>query len=332
MLSKIRENLKKLKLDAILINSTNEFLVEYNSLEENARYILTGFSGSTGDAVVTENNLYLFVDGRYHIQADNEVNHDIVTVVKLQNGETFNSKLTELLPEKSVLGIVGSKNSQTRRENLQKFYTVKILDSDFISVKFPENLGQNETVCCGMTTDEKLGIVRTYIEKNDAILVSNLEEVSYLFNLRNFSQNYSSKILARAIITKEKAELFYPENFTEYKTALEQVKGFIYLDKGSTNVRDYGIIGEKAKPWDKNPIQQMKAVKTEDEIKSYKDAFQNTDNAVKAIREFIYSHDNISEYDIDKQLEYEFKKYGAKNLSFKSIVAKDQNSALAHYS
>ncbi len=332
MLSKIRENLKKLKLDAILINSTNEFLVEYNSLEENARYILTGFSGSAGDAVVTENNLYLFVDGRYHIQADNEVNHDIVTVVKLQNGETFNSKLTELLPQKSVLGIVGSKNSQTRRENLQKFYTVKILDSDFIPVKPTENSGLNETVCCGMTTDEKLGIVRTCIEKNDAILVSNLEEVSYLFNLRNFSQNYSSKILARAIITKEKAELFYPENFTEYRTALEQVKGFIYMDKGSTNVRDYNIIGEKAKPWNKNPIQQMKAVKTEDEIKSYKDAFQRTDNAVRAIREFIYSHDNISEYDIDKQLECEFKKYGAKNLSFKSIVAKDQNSALAHYS
>ena len=152
MLSKIRENLKNLKLDAILINSTNEFLVEYNSLEENARYILTGFSGSAGDAVVTSEKLYLFVDGRYHIQADNEVNPEIVTVVKLQNRETFNNKLTELLPEKSVLGIVGSKNSQTRYKNLQKLYTVKILDSDFIPVKSPKNSEQNESVDSGMTT------------------------------------------------------------------------------------------------------------------------------------------------------------------------------------
>ena len=68
MLSKIRENLKKFNLDAILINSTNEYLVEYNTLEENARYILTGFSGSTGDAIVTRDKVYLFVDGRYHIQ------------------------------------------------------------------------------------------------------------------------------------------------------------------------------------------------------------------------------------------------------------------------
>ena len=47
MLRKIRANLEKLKLDALLVNSTNEFLVEYNSLEEDARYILRNFSGST---------------------------------------------------------------------------------------------------------------------------------------------------------------------------------------------------------------------------------------------------------------------------------------------
>ena len=54
--------------------------------------------------------------------------------------------------------------------------------------------------------------------------------------------------------------------------------------------------------------------------------------AVRAIRDYILNTDNISEYDIDVQLEKEFKKYGAKSLSFKSIVAKDKNSALAHYS
>ena len=93
LLSKLRKFLREENLDCLLINSTNEFLVEYNSLEENSRYILTGFSGSTGDAVVTADNVYLFVDGRYHIQADLEVNHDIVTVVKLQTGQIFLDEL-----------------------------------------------------------------------------------------------------------------------------------------------------------------------------------------------------------------------------------------------
>ena len=41
--------------------------------------------------------------------------------------------------------------------------------------------------------------------------------------------------------------------------------------------------------------------------------------------------DNITEYDIAKELENNFKKFGAKSLSFQSIVAINQNSALAHY-
>ena len=56
----MRELLKKLKIDYLLVNSTNEYLVEYSSLSENARHTLTGFSGSTGDALVTKDNIYLF--------------------------------------------------------------------------------------------------------------------------------------------------------------------------------------------------------------------------------------------------------------------------------
>ena len=45
----MRELLKQLKIDYLLVNSTNEYLVEYSGLSENARYTLTGFTGSTGD-------------------------------------------------------------------------------------------------------------------------------------------------------------------------------------------------------------------------------------------------------------------------------------------
>ena len=48
------------KLNYLLVNSTNEFLVEYNTLEENSRYKLTGFSGSTGEALVTPETIFLF--------------------------------------------------------------------------------------------------------------------------------------------------------------------------------------------------------------------------------------------------------------------------------
>lgn len=91
-------------------------------------------------------------------------------------------------------------------------------------------------------------------------------------------------------------------------------------------------MAEKVEVLSDSPIKLMKSVKTDDEINHYIEAFKRTDMAVKAIRDYIENNDNISEYDIAEQLEKEFKRFGAKSLSFKSIVAKDKNSALAHYS
>ena len=113
LVEKVRKFMKSEGISYLLVNSTNRYLEEYTPLDENSRYFLTGFSGSTGDALVTENDIYLFVDGRYHIQADLEVDHDIVKVVKLQNGQTFLDELAGKIPDGEVLGIFSKKNSQT---------------------------------------------------------------------------------------------------------------------------------------------------------------------------------------------------------------------------
>ena len=108
---KVREFMQSEGISYLLVNSANRYLEEYTPLKENSRYYLTGFSGSTGDALVTPETIYLFVDGRYHIQADIEVNHDIVTVVKLQTGQTFLDELVKKIPDDEVLGIFSKKNS-----------------------------------------------------------------------------------------------------------------------------------------------------------------------------------------------------------------------------
>ena len=100
----MRELLRKLKIDYLLVNSTNEYLVEYSSLSENARYTLTGFSGSTGDALITMDKIYLFVDGRYHVQAEQEIKNGI-ELVKLQLGQKQDDEIRKLLNPKKTLGI-----------------------------------------------------------------------------------------------------------------------------------------------------------------------------------------------------------------------------------
>ena len=132
---KIREFMQSEGISYLLVNSANKYLEEYTPLKENSRYYLTDFSGSTGDALVTPETIYLFVDGRYHIQADIEVNHDIMTVVKLQTGQTFLDELVKKIPADEVLGIFSKKNSQKRVEYLES-KGVKLKYFDKISFPF----------------------------------------------------------------------------------------------------------------------------------------------------------------------------------------------------
>ena len=155
--------------------------------------------------------------------------------------------------------------------------------------------------------------------------ISNLEEVSYLTGKRDFSKDCSSKIWAKLYSDKDK-QILLKDNAEEF---LKNYEGELIVDKNSINAYDYALI--------KHPIHKtsgvklMKSIKTNEELGAYKKAFERTDKAVMAIRDYIESNDNLSEYDIAKRLREEFIKYGAKSLSFNSIVAINQNSALAHY-
>ncbi len=311
-----RELLKKYEIDYLLVNSTNEYLVEYSALSENARYTLTGFSGSTGDALITEDNIYLFVDGRYHEQADNEVKENI-TVIKLQLGQKQDEEIKKLLNPQKRLGIISKKVSQARLEGFKDF-NIKLINKDPIT-----NYTEPHKSIKTRAFDEI-----KYLPKYPTF-ITNLEEVSYLTGLRDFSEDGSSKIWAKLFIdTDGNYKLF--ENETDTDNFLKHFEGKLIVDKNSINAYDYSLI--------KNPINKvseikyMKSIKSEKEIKAYKEAFKNTDKAVMAIREFIEKNDNLSEYDISEQLRKEFIRFGAKSLSFKSIVAINEHSSLAHYS
>ena len=304
--------LDNLNLDYLLVCCTNEYLVEYPALSENARYTLTGFSGSTGDALITKDNIYLFVDGRYHTQADNEAK-DCVTVIKLKLGQNQDDEIRKLISPDKTLGVVAKKVSQARLEKFKE-YKIKLLDNDPIN-DFTE--AHNVEYVQVMPAKE--------YHPESPTFITNLEEVSYISGKRDFSKDCSSKIWAKLYADKEK-QILLTNGSDEF---LRNFDGELVVDKNSINAHDYSLV--------KNPIhriseiKQMKAVKSEEELNAYKKAFERTDKAVMAIREYIENNDNLSEFDIASRLREEFIKYGAKSLSFNSIVAINQNSALAHY-
>lgn len=310
----MRELLKKLKIDYLLVNSTNEYLVEYSSLSENARYTLTGFTGSTGDALVTKDKIYLFVDGRYHTQADNEVK-DGVEVVKLQLGQKQDEEIRKIIKPKKIIGIVAKKVSQARLETF-KDYKIKLLKEDPINNFTEKHLDSYEAPF--RPKDYKF---------EEATFVSNLEEVSYLTGYRDFSKDYSSKIWAKMVVN---GDLIL---FTDNKACEDYLKKFngkLIVDKNTISAYDYSLL---KKPIHKlSEVKKIKSIKDEKELEAYKTSFTKTDKALLAVRKYIETNENISEADIEKTLRESFKKQGAKCLSFKPIIAINKHSALAHYS
>ena len=305
--------LNELELNYLLINSTNKFLVEYPELSENARYTLTGFTGSTGDALITNDNIYLFVDGRYHIQADLEANNN-VTVVKLQIGQNQDDEIRKLIDPDKVLGIVGTKVSQARLETFKR-YNIKLLEVDPIN-----NYSEPHT-------KEYIKAFEPVYYAPEATFITNLEEVSYLTGLRDFSKDNTAKIWSKLFINGKERILF--NNDDDCNEFLSNYDGELIVDKNTINAHDYALI--KKPVHRSSEIKMMMSVKSDEELEAYKKAFERTDMAVNSIRDYIENNNGLSEYDISLKLKEEFIKYGAKSLSFNSIVAINQNSAQAHY-
>ena len=320
------DNLKKMGVDYLLVNSTNKYLLEYVPLEENSVYKLTGFTGDVGDALICPNGkILLFVDSRFHIQADKEVNHSKVEVVKLQLGQKVDDEICARIKPNSILGLDLSKISQYRYE-----YISTLLEVQNVKIK---TCNTNEKCRIGefVTVPFEVNLK----DVGDNILITNSEEIAYVCNIRSFTFNYSTKVDGKVFITNGKPILFTDfkgqgaRPLKEFEGYIKKINKPIYVDKTTVNAYDYSLINNPVSV--KSPIREMKSIKTPQEIEHIKYCFDMTDKALRATRDWIYSTDNLSEYDIAQELEKNFKKFGAKSLSFQSIVAINENSALAHY-
>ena len=313
-------DLTKIGVDYLLVNSTNKFLLEYVPIEENSVNKLTGFTGDVGDALICpDGKVLLFVDSRFHIQADLEVDHSKVEVVKLKLGQKIDDEICLKIKPNSVLGIDLSKVSQSRYE-----YLTLLLKELNVQIK---GYVSDEICRAGefVQVDEPKMI-------KDNILITKSDELAYISGIRSFTYNYSTKVDGKLLILDGKRYLFTDykgENarpLKEFNEFIKTVETALKVDKASITAEDYSLIKNPAPV--KSPVKEMKSVKTKSEIEHMKYCFDMTDKALRATRDWIMENDNLSEYDIANQLESNFKKFGAKSLICRSIVAINGNSAL----
>ena len=106
-LTRLHRLMEEAQVDAYLVLSSDAHLNEYAPEYTRRRTAITGFRGSAGDVLVCPDRSHLFVDSRYHIQADDEVDHDNFRVHKLGLAEekTLSQWLTEMEKERGSIRV-----------------------------------------------------------------------------------------------------------------------------------------------------------------------------------------------------------------------------------
>jgi len=222
------------QLDSYLILSADEHLNEYLPEVKQRRAWTSGFTGSAGDLLVVREQAWLFVDSRYHEQADLEVDRSLIQVSKL--GLDEQKTLVEILES---LGEVALKGSTAHRLGFDPFTLAvaqfrsleKQLEPAGIElVPVVDNLVDQVRVqprgedlfitgsklfhlpdeVTGEAAAQKLHRVRKAMQKakTDLLPITKLDQIAWLFNLRGQDIPYNPVFIAYAIITLQEALLF----------------------------------------------------------------------------------------------------------------------------
>jgi len=219
-----------LKVDGIWIPSSDAHLSEYNGGTNNLREVLTGFTGSMGDAVyvLSQNQIHLAIDGRYHLQADRECgNRSEIVLHKADSAADIIPFLRRELEKQScrTIGVPASRLSAALYLDLEKsgFKLAPISESQLLSFfgpigfEGPKHVFQIRTVpeiFVGVSLAKQLQKFRTAIAaatggKSYLYHTNASDDAAYLLVSRSYAIPCQSSFLASVFLTSEKVFVLF---------------------------------------------------------------------------------------------------------------------------
>ena len=337
ILREIQTFLSENDCNYLYVNHTNEYFSEYVDVSKSSRFLLTNFSGSMGDAIVSKDKIYLFVDSRYWEQAEKEVDTKIVEVVKIGGNLNFEQALILKLKPKSKILLYQDKTSFQLYEKLKKMgYKLKLTNIDIIQkimqikqVSLKKDFKKVPVSIAGRNEKQKIKKIQNRLKNNEIAVISSLEDVSYLLNMKSDIFEYSSVIFGKIIIEKAQYEFYTDEKDFEKKIKeLSKSDVKFLIDKSSLSV--------KYKKYFKNYdsakfLSALRSIKYNAEIKHMKSCFKRTDKVLEAVFNEFQKKD-FRENELFDFVNEKFKNFGAETNSFKTILASGKNSSVVHFS
>ncbi len=371
-LTKLRQGMSDASIDLYIQPSADPHLSEYVADRFKARQFLSGFKGSAGTLVVTAKKAALFTDGRYFIQAERELKGSSITLMKMDMAgyPTLEEWILEELNNEGSIGydgrlIAASEESKLHRCLKSKNYSY-ITSQDLAESAWDSRPDYPLTkvfvhplAYTGQTASDKISTLRHTLNKQNATayIMSSLNDIAWLFNIRANDVAHTPVAYAYAIITATSAQLFIKkqqldanvteilyrnqvdilpyDNFYSYLSQLKDEAILLDPDKvnalmvSSTSTNNMHIHCS-------DPVFHMKARLSETEENNLRQA-QIKDGA--AMVKLLHWFDNnvasgeLTEADVElKAAHFRSQQSLFIETSFKSIPAHGSNAAMMHYS
>ncbi|HMQ06087.1 MAG TPA: aminopeptidase P family protein [Saprospiraceae bacterium] len=223
----LREKMIAKGIDAFFISGSDPHQSEYLALHWSIRSWLTGFTGSAGVAIVTQEHSGLWTDSRYYIQAENELKETDWVMHKMDSKAipSYIRWAQEKLKKGSVIALDGRTISHAQYDQFDKWlkpYNITLqIFADLISEiwedrpEIPENpIFEHPIKFAGKSRLEKLEQIRKKMDELDvsSYLLTALDDIAWTFNLRGSDVECNPVFLSYACINREDAILFVNEN------------------------------------------------------------------------------------------------------------------------
>ncbi|MDO4225310.1 MAG: aminopeptidase P family protein [Bergeyella zoohelcum] len=369
-LSALRQKMQEKNISAFIVYSADPHMSEYLPQEWQERTWLSGFTGSAGFVVVTNEKSALWTDGRYFVQAPQELAGTEIELMKdgVEGTPNYIDWIISQTPENGKVAVNAVATAHANWELLREKLATKninLVDESLLKDLWTDRgeASKNEIFVhplkwAGKSVEQKLTDIRAKMQEQGASLhiISSLDDVAWTLNLRGSDVECNPVFLGYIALTQNDATLFVDlEKLNEEaKNQLEQaqVKTLPY-DEFFTYLKDFNnekvlispntnqLVFETLK--DKNsfikasvPGNLMKAVKNETELEGFRMVMER--DGVAMVKFLYWLKHNVgkepmTEYSIGEKLR-DFRAEG-KNFvgeSFGSIIGYQGNGAIVHYS
>ncbi|HIW22253.1 MAG TPA: aminopeptidase P family N-terminal domain-containing protein [Candidatus Dorea intestinavium] len=308
-IKKLRDLMAKEGIDYYVIPTADFHQSEYVGEHFKARKFITGFTGSAGTAVISQKEAGLWTDGRYFIQAANQIKGTPVTLFKMGEPEvpTIPAFLRENLKAGETIGFDGrvvAMSDGLEYESIAREKDGKIVsDKDLINEVWTDRPPLSEEKAfaleekyTGESVASKLQRIRQVMTEKgaDVHVLNTLDDICWTLNIRGNDIDFFPLVLTYAIITRETMDLYINEEKLSEAMKADLLKDGVHthpydsfyddlgkisaqskvmIDPVKVNYRTYNCIPPKAtKIKTSNPEIIFKAMKNETEIKNIREA------------------------------------------------------------